>query len=60
MPEEVEEDEPLIWADVPEIEIDEEEDDIIIDEEENRRTTLGDLDALQELRDQINQQRSTE
>jgi len=60
MPEEVEEDDPLIWADVPEIEIDEEEDDIIIDEEENRRTTLGDLDALQELRDQINQQRSTE
>ena len=44
---------------VPEIEI---EEDVEVDEvvEEPARTTLGDLDALQELRDQINQQRSTE
>jgi len=54
VPEDVEEDEPLIWADVPAIEIDEEEDDIIIDEvEEDNRTTLGDLDALRALRDQL-------
>ena len=61
MPEDVEEDEPLIYADVPAIEIEEEEENIEIDEiEEPSPTTLGDLGALQELRDQINQQRSTE
>ena len=42
------------------IEIDEEEIDIEVDEVIPRINTLGDLDSLRELRDQIAQQRSTE
>ena len=42
------------------IEIDEEEIDIEVDEVIPRINTLGDLDSLRELRDQIHQQRSTE
>jgi hypothetical protein len=56
----VPEDDELIW-DNAETEIDEEELPIEVDEiEETPRTTLGDLDALRELRDQINQQRAIE
>lgn len=61
IPEDGNDQDPLIWVDPPEIDIEEEEEDIEVDEvEEPRRTTLGDLDALQELREQIHQQRSTE
>ena len=43
------------------IEIDEEEENIIIDDEELTTTnTLGDLFALRDLRDEINQQQATE
>jgi len=52
---------PLIWVGPTQIEIDEEELPIEIDEvEDEGRITLGDIDALRELREQINQQRPTE
>ena len=75
IPEDGEDQDPLIWVDPPQvddflymegeegeegiIEIDEEEENIIIDEL-TTTNTLGDLFALRDLRDEINQQQATE